>query len=66
MCGSSTLVPWFAIYSIFFSTSGAESSKYAGAPLQVLTLLLVPAVLATVSAAAVYWLFGRRAGENGV
>jgi len=66
VCGSSTLVPWFVIYSIFFSTSGAESSKYSGAPLQVLTLLLVPAVLATVSAAAVYRLFGRRPGENGV
>ena len=62
VCGVSSVAPWFILYAVFFSEGPA---KYGGAHVQVLALLLVPAVLAAASGAAIHWRFGQQQGQNG-
>jgi hypothetical protein len=51
VCGIATFGPWFALYVLLFP---AGTSKYSGAPIQVLTVLALPAVFAAVAGVVVY------------
>lgn len=62
-CAGGTLVPWCVLYEVFFGT-GPE--KYAGAPLEVFGLLMVPTLFATLTAAVVYRLFNPIKGTTHV
>jgi hypothetical protein len=64
-CALSVIIPWFFLYMVFFSAYGSGTTKYSGAPLQVLLILSVPAMFSAVTAAAIYKLFGNQPVKNG-
>jgi len=60
-CGTSTLAPWFALYLVFFP---AGTGKYSGAPMQVMGLLALPALLAAVAGLVVHRLGAQGLPKN--
>jgi len=59
--GTATLVPWFTMYVLLFP---AGTGKYSGAPIQVLTILALPALFAAAAGVVVYRFGAQRLRSN--
>lgn len=58
VCGLSVVLPWLAMYAVFFGQ--ATSGKFGGGIAQMATLLLLPGGLAAAAGALIYRSFGAR------
>lgn len=61
VCGIASFAPWFTLYISLFP---AGTGKFSGAPIQVLTILALPALLAAAAGVVVYRLGARDLSSN--